>query len=370
MSETSSGSHHTDILEAERENVLRYLDRHCNKSVALIDQRASSSALKRLDSRLEHSLRELKIITEDLMANNDRNLGLRDDARLLGKMRQRVEEHQDLIADNIETRSTHTQSEGRSYVTVDEIGGSSSASSKQRSVRHRTKKTALVKNEPTIDGNKSDAGSDGSSKSSTRSAEARIKAEVADLRVKQEKQLYLNELQLKEAEERLKLQKETDAAARAKLEAELWESREENSGWQGKTDETPKGSQPRDINWDRKSRDYDASAFTMHPEDRMDTSVVTPRHAQFDYKTRFSNTPKHERDMRTFFQGMAKPKLPKFSGEKGQYRPWFEQFDIFVNQADVPVKFKMVMLKNSPRKKEANLVSTCGLGSALNVLNL
>ena len=65
-------------------------------------------------------------------------------------------------------------------------------------------------------------------------------------------------------------------------------------------------------------------------------------------------------EIRRFFQGVAKPRLPKFTGERGQFNDWWEQFDIFVNQADVPVRFKMVMLKNSLSGAPADLVKQLG----------
>ncbi|XP_070576194.1 uncharacterized protein [Ptychodera flava] len=61
-----------------------------------------------------------------------------------------------------------------------------------------------------------------------------------------------------------------------------------------------------------------------------------------------------------FFQGIAKPSLPRFSGEKEQYQDWREQFEIFINQAQVPVRFKMVMLKSSLSGRALQLVSRLG----------
>jgi hypothetical protein len=61
-----------------------------------------------------------------------------------------------------------------------------------------------------------------------------------------------------------------------------------------------------------------------------------------------------------FFQGMAKPSLPKYGGERGQYPDWWEQFDVFVNQSDVPVRFKMIMLKNCLTGTPLELVQKLG----------
>ena len=61
-----------------------------------------------------------------------------------------------------------------------------------------------------------------------------------------------------------------------------------------------------------------------------------------------------------FFQGMSKPKLLQFTDAKEDYEDWRHQFDVFVDQARVPVKHKMVMLKTSLGGKPKQLVANLG----------
>jgi aminoglycoside phosphotransferase family enzyme len=57
---------------------------------------------------------------------------------------------------------------------------------------------------------------------------------------------------------------------------------------------------------------------------------------------------------------MAKPKLPKFGGERDKYQDWRAQYEIFVHQADVPSHFKMIMLKQALIGKALTLFDKLG----------
>jgi hypothetical protein len=64
--------------------------------------------------------------------------------------------------------------------------------------------------------------------------------------------------------------------------------------------------------------------------------------------------------LRNFFQGIAKPKLKHFHGERDNYFDWREQFDLFVDQAAVPARHKMVMLKSALSGKPLHLIEKYG----------
>ena len=92
----------------------------------------------------------------------------------------------------------------------------------------------------------------------------------------------------------------------------------------------------------------------LSPIDKVDMLLSTP--AAERKPSLYSSESEDSNEIKRFFQGVAKPSLPKFSGERGQFSDWWEQFDIFVHQLEVPVRFKMVMLK------------TCLVGSALDLV--
>jgi hypothetical protein len=58
-----------------------------------------------------------------------------------------------------------------------------------------------------------------------------------------------------------------------------------------------------------------------------------------------SLSPEEEnRQLQRFFQGIAKPHLPKFDGTREKLYDWRGQFQVFVESANVPVRHKMIML--------------------------
>ena len=71
-----------------------------------------------------------------------------------------------------------------------------------------------------------------------------------------------------------------------------------------------------------------------------------------------------QNEIRQFYQGISKPSISKFSGIKEDYEDWRMQFEVFIHQARIPAKHKMVQLKNSLRGKAAALISNLGFGEA------
>ena len=204
------------------------------------------------------------------------------------------------------------------------------------------------------------------SRISSRSKEAAIRAEVAELKVQQEKRRYEEECRLRDAQHRLSVLKEQDECDRAKLESRLWSDSEGMSNI--KKELWPKRETSQDhIREKPRSRPEKTQAhFREDPWPQLPKSQVTfheepnPREQTHTMAPDYRAGRAESEEIRKFFQGVAKPSLPKFSGEKWQFPDWWEQYEVFVHHADVPTKFKMVMLKNCLTGKAMDLVK--GLG--------
>lgn len=368
----SESSHETEVLETEREQVTADLNHYFRKSASMVNTGASSSALQRIDTRLGKSLQELKSVTERLK-DADRARPFKKDMKLFGDLKRQVEDHQDLLADEIERRSRQSHSERSSIATSDGRSATiKSIASSQRSHSARLEIPKKMKS-PThsvATENESDSdsvASSNASKASSAQEKAKskaIKAEVASLRVKQEKDLYLEELKLEEEKQKLRLQKEANAAERARLAAELWASHEGHAlkkPIRSKSPETRKTSLEKVHG--KKTGKLALPSFKPKGE-----SYVQDQTSGFDTPRNpvhhSTPLPRQEANIRTFFQGLAKPKLQTFGGERGHYRQWREQFDIFVHEEDVPAKFKMTMLKKSLTGIPEGLVKNLGFTQA------
>jgi len=153
--------------------------------------------------------------------------------------------------------------------------------------------------------------------------EIQIGTEVASLKVEQEKRRYLEEKSIREAEDRLKMNRLNDAAERLNLEQRL------------------------------------RSQSSMKSQLSTGVSTEGPAHSV--------NPGTHEvrnDDVQRFFQGVAKPKLKIFCGEKDTYFQWKEEFDLFVHNTNVDTRFKMVMLKSGLSGKPLQLVKKSGYSLA------
>jgi hypothetical protein len=181
---------------------------------------------------------------------------------------------------------------------------------------------------------------------SHRSREAKITAEVATLRVKQEKELYAAELKIKEAQHQLTVKKIENEAVRANLEAQLCEE-ESVVNVPSHTHRFEAPLPPR-IRPPVKSERIEAETqfWQRTPCTQVNNLEPDP----------YEGT----EDMRRLFQGLAKPQLPKFDGKKERYQDWRAQFDVFVNQQKVPVRYKMVILKSSLSGRPAQMVERLG----------
>ncbi|XP_064629238.1 uncharacterized protein LOC135488533 [Lineus longissimus] len=353
----SSDSSVVDRLRIQRDFIAEDVDIYCKKVYDTITERGSKSTLKRLGKRMDQSYSELKEVTEELLKEDPDDV--KESVTILNKARRKIAEHQDEIAENLETR--------------EDEASSASTSSRSRSNKPKLVHSPIDPREILEDlGNEDE--DEISDEGSIKAKEAEIKFKVAALRVCQEKQRLEEERHLREAERQLLLQKQRDEAERAEVEMELWHLTEIPPGGirsepletphhahteplplrtsteikKVKIEEPPLSSIP-------KQTVKKESSMNQVPPDMKDTmSKSAP------YTSHRSSEEKDSAELRRFFQGMAKPKLPHFGGEKGQYHDWWEQFDVFVHKTEVPVRFKMIMLKSCLTGTPLELVQRLG----------
>ena len=142
---------------------------------------------------------------------------------------------------------------------------------------------------------------------------AALTAEVAALKVKQEKKRLQEELELQQrAAREIKIHQERDEAARLKEEAELL----------AQCRQSKKKKSVRNLI----SKDSNSS------EEESDENEAE----ECDSK-----------DVDKLFKGTKKSALTVFSGDKDLYHDWKAQFEIFVDRMKVPAKTKMMILKKS-----------------------
>jgi hypothetical protein len=201
--------------------------------------------------------------------------------------------------------------------------------------------------------------------------EVQTKKKVATLRVNQEKVQYAEESKIREAQETLQRLKEIDRDARIKFETQLRKGLKPDmktpTSQQNinkmvlipKNMSTPK--QPsKSVYQNSESGISTSSRESEPPLQKILKSLKEQKYT--DAKPRSSATFNitQKENLKGFFQGMAKPKLPKFGGERDEYQDWRAQYEIFVHQADVPSHFKMMMLKQASIGKASTLIEKLG----------
>jgi hypothetical protein len=67
-----------------------------------------------------------------------------------------------------------------------------------------------------------------------------------------------------------------------------------------------------------------------------------------------------QKQVQKVFQGIAKPHNKKYTSDRDEYDDWKQQFDLFVDQAEIPARHKMVMLKSALGGKPLKLVENLG----------
>jgi hypothetical protein len=193
--------------------------------------------------------------------------------------------------------------------------------------------------------------------------EAVVKEQVALLRVKQEKIRHEEKVKILSAQKRLFLQEAKDKEDRDALETSLREKeglepqRREDSILLVKRSSSTSSRSQHGAGSETGLPKTPLERYMKQVEEESAKSEITsakpvPIPSKNDKST---NAALHR-----FFQGIAKPQIPKFTGESDKYQDWRAQFDIFVHQAEVPHHFKMVMLKQAVTGKASQLIERLG----------
>ncbi|XP_064648547.1 uncharacterized protein LOC135500823 [Lineus longissimus] len=158
-----------------------------------------------------------------------------------------------------------------------------------------------------------------------------------------------------------------DEAARARLEAKLWSEDParhvrlpmtvitSRSPAEMKTPPQPEQEVPDESREDPLGR-LVHSITSSH--------LTKPAHSSTPARVVGGQNSTGSREVGKFFQGIAKPHLPKFDGNRDLYEDWRAQFEVFVEQAEVPIRFKMIMLKNALIGRAGKLVENLGFTEA------
>ncbi|XP_070549667.1 uncharacterized protein [Ptychodera flava] len=362
---------HWDRLIKERGLMLVDINRHCEKADKLIKDCGSRTTLEKVNARLERSLADLERLACDLVRLAETSEYPEEEKFKVTQhftvTKAQVEDYQDKIAEHLHARDKETSSTVGSPAAERKRECQSQTTLSETKEQKYSEQTLLPQNSEFEVKQEDESMSDHksvSSHASVKSAAAKIQAEVATLRVKQEKKRYEEECNLRaeeenlrQAEHRLQLQKEQDEADRVALEAELWDGLSNNQYI------APPFKPGLSTN---KAMKEGTSRIKVKTEAHFDSPIAKHLESLFTepkvkYDTPHIDTSKESSEyVHKFFQGIAKPSLPRFSGEKEQYQDWREQFEIFINQAQSTVRFKMVMLKSSLSGRALQLVSRLG----------
>ena len=220
-----------------------------------------------------------------------------------------------------------------------------------------------------------------SSSTASRAQSAKIKAKVASLRVEQEKGQYQRQQHIDRLSRSLQQARLDDERRRAEFESQLWEeevqvkkgARSIDNQSIRSVDERPRNIAPVATSdhhrFSRPGHDVDdCSEFgEEHPKRPLHKIVdslpkVKPR--KLFQSPRLERRPEDSEQLRRFFQGMAKPQLPKFSGDRARYFDWKSEFQVFIDDSDIPVKYKMKMLKDALSGRALDLVEGLGYSEA------
>ena len=343
----STTSSQIDRLVRERQGIEKDIDRYCQKTDKILHDDKSRPILEKLDARLEKSFKELLRIKDKILDEGDQLYPgeVEETMKAVEAAKEQVEDCQDKIAVS--------------------LSGSPKSSPQLTGTRKASK--------PKVTHQKPDS-SDDEKAEDVLKHEAMIKHKIAVMRLEREEQMK----RLEERErEKAKSQARDAIYRKALAEIEAEERRLRDS-------KTPKARmEPRMSSFglvpktstqlvDKKSSGKGSKFSAQYP----DFSLPSPSSSPFEGKSKRETTEERFQDdytnleqaskrdednlLRRFFQGVAKPDLPKFSGARDQFHDWWEQFDIFVNQPAVPVRFKMILLKRCLTGPPLDLIKRLG----------
>ncbi len=403
-------------LELERGPLVQRLHEYAKEVRSLLDNRGSRTKMVRLVDRMKKTYDEINSVVHRVVRSSQNVEQMKSLVDWVHGARDFVEKIEDYVEDQVEERENEAPSVAASEA---------SDRSKRPVMSQATPKGRVESQDPTdregFDREESeedwnDAASN-QSVQSTQSQLAKVKAEVASLKAQQEKRRYEDQLRIQEAQQRLLVAKAEDDAARAKLEADLLSQVEERGrvtnavpignpvGTQSKAKSGMVPVSPaseRQLIHDSwvqqvQSRDFKSARLAtqaplvenphlggnemserqpavtpvvkMNPIEELVQSIEDSRPLPRPQLAstpagRDVSTPTDNKEIQQFFQGLAKPHLPKFDGNRDRFEDWRAQFEVFVDQSKVPVKFKMIMLKNSLSGHPYKLVSNLGFTEA------
>ena len=341
-----------DRLQIERDSVRDEVDRYRRQAEDLICRGASVNAFERLESRLEKSFTELKELTSQIYDTGEEQFPqeIEDAAHVLRVTKEQIEDCQDRIAEMREEQQSASMPQYRAK------GRQSSAYCEDLGTPSYRK--------PKVESH------DHTSSADVMSEQAKLRDEMAALKSKiEEKERDAEEQRLREAEQKF-FQRKLDEDRRANEESELRAKHEQFSLTKMKQEmlemlhEATRPPATRKVQIADKPtvKEFDSTIPGVQSLTKPSPVLTAQSHSPrapiggdqpSDKKT-------DDRELRQFFQGMAKPAMPKFRGEKTQFADWWEHFELFVHQTDIPTRFKMVMLKNSLTDGPAELVKRLG----------
>ena len=314
VSSASTTSSKMDRLQMERDFIRDDVDRYCSQATDLLKNGVNLNALQRIESRLEKSSSELKDVTGKILDTGEEQFPeqIQDAAHVYSITKRQIEQCQDKIAEAKETPPQ--QPEMRKKVTI-------TPPSEKESTGQYLENSELA---------------------AIRAAEVRTRyLELRRRMVEAEKEKLEKELQSKSRQTRQPIVKQESPASPILPSPAQRLIKGEPVDMQ--TIPEPVNNPSRSV------RPKVRTASTPLPEKPAESKTTSKTQSRLE-----------EEELKKFFQGMAKPKLPNFNGDRQKYQDWWGQFDAFVHQAKVPTRFKMMMLKDSLTGKAADLVK--GLG--------
>lgn len=345
-------------ITVEKEHFTKAIRHGCTKLRDMIAKSGSRTLMTKMVTRLDQTLNDLNKTSHLLLELCEDRNEMGDIMTKYGEMEEEVREVSDAVTEHLELRVNEPPS----------IPGSREGSVCSGSQRQYNFQLPPSKN-PGMDvkliHEKIDEGEHSDSTSSDGlPSEVDIEERVAEFRVSQEKLRYEEELRIKQAQERLIQQQERDIRERAAFEVELRQRRTSERSLRQKKTSTPKGPPPDDQCSQQSRRSLSTTSRKSDaPLQKILTTLHEGKEAEFHRSIKSSpvrESPLAIQNLNNFFQGMAKPHMPKFYGDREKYPDWRAQYDIFVHQRNLPIHFKMLVLKEALGGRAERTVARLG----------
>ena len=312
-------------LKRKRATLKGGITRNKGKAKNIIEQKGSRRVLKNIKVRIESTFEEVLKITQELLAFHEDSEEAKSDVELwLAEVKESVEDIIDEIDEHLESRAQEPESTVSYKLSIDSLESASRLEESEHERLDAVKSPGKVEDE---NSGKSDAKSLLSSELSVGNYEISdsldeksVDAKVAAMKVHQERELF-------EEENSIKKHETLNEIARLRYRADLLEEQ---------------ASEESEFKTARNTKELERKA----------RAGETPGTE--------AGAPLSSENIDSMFRGLRKPELTTFTGEKELYHDWRAQFDIFVDQTNVPAKVKMMMLKNSVSGKALKIIERLG----------